>query len=115
MDSVIPPLTKRDKDNVRYTRVAKVEARIKQLIALPPDLIVEQVKIAEAENPDYVSSEAIIHLLRWKRVPENHSGFRSIWDTLVARVLPKSDARPTQRLLSQAEMIPFETTSSTAW
>jgi len=87
MDAVIPPLTKRSEDNVPYTRTPRVEARIKELIASPPELIVEQVGIGDPDSPQYVPSEALVHLLRWKTVSEHHPGYTTIWETLMARVL----------------------------
>lgn len=87
MDSTIPPLTKRNQNGLPYTRASKVEARIKELIALPPEQIVEQVEVLDPNSPRYVPSEAIVHLLRWKKVPDNHPGYVTVWQTLMARIV----------------------------
>lgn len=87
MDSEIPPLTKRDKNDVPYARPGKVEARIKELVASPIELFAEQVSIDDPENPEYVPSEAIVHLLRWQKIPEKHPAYRTVWQTLMGRVL----------------------------
>jgi hypothetical protein len=83
----IAPLRKYDKDGKVYTRLPETEATLGKLLALSFEDLVARCVIEECENPDYVPSECLLHLLRQYRSKPFEQCSEVLFRTLLARLM----------------------------
>lgn len=58
------PLTRTRKDGTPYTREAAVEAQIDEVLALTPEALQGRLLITQPQDPAYLRSETLVHLMR---------------------------------------------------
>lgn len=58
---MVRPLTKRRKNGDIYTRPRIVEDEIDKVVVLEPTALKQRLKIPNREDPDYLSSECLVH------------------------------------------------------
>lgn len=81
----VAPLRKRQKDGSLYCRRPEVEAVLPALVGLPALALVERARVADADDPDYLSSECIVHLLRREDLGEEP--LRELFVTIRRRIM----------------------------
>jgi hypothetical protein len=88
------PLTNRRRDGGLYTRPPEIDAEIEALLILPRVSIVTRLACRSAADPDHISSEALLHLLRETRADNGLDYFNTLYRELLRRIgraLPQSD------------------------
>lgn len=85
--ALLPSLRKQELGGGVYKRDVRVEARLVELIALPPDRVVALCSIVRREDPDYVPSECVLSLVRACRSDGTDAHFERLYRILAARVL----------------------------
>jgi hypothetical protein len=74
------PLTKTESNGAFYVRPASVEAQIDEAVQLAPPDLRARLLITDRDNPGYLCTECLVHLMR--------QGRRSGNETLMSAVLP---------------------------
>lgn len=82
----VKPLTKRRSDGTLYTRRREVEEALERLTIQSREDIVTAVKTRDALSPLYVTSEAIVHLIRDTRNDNDESYFNELYRELMRRL-----------------------------
>jgi hypothetical protein len=98
---VITPLRKRSLAGALYTRDAKVEAKLLEVLQLPPDEVITRCAIEFRENPAYVPSECVVYLLRACRNDKSVTQFERLYAILARRFLrsfPPAESEDTNTL-----------------
>lgn len=87
MYPAIPPLRKRTRDGILYTRPAEVEKLIGETLDLPFDAFIDRAKITDRRHPSWLPSEVLVHRIRATRQNDSDYEFDSIYPLLRERVL----------------------------
>jgi hypothetical protein len=91
---LIPPLRKRTRSGELYTRDAKIEAHLVELISLSRDELIARCALWRRDDPAYVPSECVLHFVRANRADNSDADFERLYKILVERILrslPKSE------------------------
>jgi hypothetical protein len=89
------PLRKQKPDGTAYTRQPETETLITILAQLGRDEILARCAIRQRADPQYVSSECLLHLVRASRADNSSAWFERLYKILydrVLRALPRADA-----------------------
>lgn len=89
------PLRKQKPDGTTYTRLPGTETLITILAQLGRDEILARCAIRQRADPQYVSSECLLHLVRASRTDNSSAWFERLYKILyerVLRALPRADA-----------------------
>lgn len=104
----VAPLRKRRDDNTLYFRRSEVEAALPVLVGLSEQALADRARILDPEDPNYLSSECVLHLLRRKDL--SNDALRELFVAIRQRILravpvvPQRVAgvkRPTERSSDQ--------------
>jgi hypothetical protein len=91
---VVGPLRKRTLQGKLYVRIPSVEAKLREILALPPTELVNRCALLDRKDPAYIHSECLLYLVRtWK--PDDPY-FEQIYKILAERILrriPKGQMR----------------------
>src|SRR5205807_405809 len=90
----IPPLRKLRINGTCYTRPPEIEAKLIKLLALPREEVATRCTILDRNDPAYVPSECVLHLVRACRQDEGSLYFEGLYKVLADRVyqrLPKAE------------------------
>lgn len=88
-------LRKQKPDGTVYTRLPGTETLITILAQLGRDEILARCAIRQRADPQYVSSECLLHLVRASRADNSNAWFERLYKILydrVLRALPRADA-----------------------
>ncbi len=89
------PLRKQKPDSTTYTRQPETETLITILAQLGRDEILARCAIRQRADPQYVSSECLLHVVRASRADNSNAWFERLYKILydrVLRALPRADA-----------------------
>ena len=87
MYHLIPPLRKRNKYGILYTRPPEIEKLIVKSLDLPFDEFVDRAGITDRRNPDYLRSEVLVHRIRATRYDNSDFKFTLLYPLLSKRIL----------------------------
>ena len=82
----VKSLTKRRSDGTLYTRRKEVEEALQRLTIQSREDIVTALKIRDVSSPLYITSEAIVHLIRDTRNDNDESYFNELFRELMRRL-----------------------------
>ena len=85
---MVRPLTKRRENGDLYTRLKVIEGELDRVAEIEPDVLIQRAKITRRQEPDYLSSECLVYLIR----EAIRTGSRSKIDFLLPRLLSRCDA-----------------------
>lgn len=94
----VEPLSRETEGGVRYARRPAVEKELADLVTLPRDQIREALRLRDRHSPRYISSEAIVHLIRRTRYDNSDRYFEALYKELLRRIqaaLPGPISRET--------------------
>lgn len=83
---MIPPLRKRTKKGILYTRSGAVEALLPKLAELSRDALIERAEIRNRRAAGWIPSECLLHMLRANRSENSDVFFERLFSVLSARV-----------------------------
>ncbi len=66
-ERVVRPLTKMTRDGKPYRRVEEIETLLEQLVTVSLDELLERSSISNRNDPRYIPSECLVHLIRGTR------------------------------------------------
>jgi hypothetical protein len=81
----ITPLRKR-KDGEAYTRLPFIESKLVELSALTRDQVLERCKATQWDDPLYLPTECVLHLVRACRDDDRSVHFETLYNLLIKRV-----------------------------
>ena len=84
---MVRPLTKHRKNGEVYTRPRIVEDEIDKVVELGPSALKQRLKISNRDEPDYLSSECLVHLIR-EAIRTNNQG---VIDLVLPRLLSRCE------------------------
>lgn len=97
---VVRPLRKRTREGKPYARVTSIEAKLREILALPPKELVNRCSLLDRNDPAYIPSECLLYLVRTWKPDDAH--FEPLYRHLAERflrVVPKGQLR--QRLFER--------------
>lgn len=80
------PLTKRKLDGTPYFRPPDVEANIDGAIDQSLDVLQRRLQVSNANAPDYLKSECLVHLLRLAIERGDQARITAVYEALARRV-----------------------------
>jgi len=80
------PLTKRLPDGTLYTRPAEIEAALVRVLDLSRDEVTAALEIRDRNDPGYMPSECLVHLLRQTRLDNRDTYFQRLYTALMGRI-----------------------------
>jgi len=83
----VPPLRKRKGDDTLYARRVEVEEELLTLYATPIEDVAERSKISIADDPQYISSEAVLHFVRQAKHNDDSPAYETLFSELRQRLL----------------------------
>lgn len=83
----IEPLRKTNAEGVLYTRPPEIEAKLVELVALPPDELAARCANHERDDPNYVQGECLVTLVRQYRSKQLDECGEAIFKALMERIL----------------------------
>ena len=86
MNTDIPPLRKRTKEGVLYTRPEEIEKLIVETFELPFDAFIKRAKHRNRNHPDYLPSEVLVHRIRATRYNNSDDQFNALYTVLYERI-----------------------------
>ncbi len=86
MNIDIPPLRKRTKEGVLYTRPVEIEKFIVETLELPFDDFIERAKHKNRNHPEYLPSEVLVHRIRATRYNNSDDQFNALYTVLCERI-----------------------------
>lgn len=81
-----PPLTKRRTDGTLYQRPPEVEAALAKVLELSRAQVITALSIRERQDPRYIPSECLVHLLRHTRWDRREPYFEHLYKALMDRI-----------------------------
>ncbi len=91
---MIEPLRKKALDGRLYSRFARIEAMLAELMALSRKDLVARSRISKRDDPGYVPSECLLHFVRATRLDNSGNHFEQLYKILAERVwrcLPRAE------------------------
>lgn len=89
---MVTPLRKKARDGALYVRDPKIEAKLAELGILTRDEVVGRCVIRRRDDPDYVPSECLMHLVRACRLDNSNRYFERLYRILIERVMRRLPA-----------------------
>ena len=83
----IQPLRKISLKGEVYARLANIEAKLVDIVALPRDEIAVRCLVHDDNDPDYIPSECLMYLIRENRTDQQGKYFETVYKALTERVL----------------------------
>jgi len=84
---MIPPLRKRNENGELYVRRPETHAELEALYQLPIKEVAERTKATDADDPNYVSSECVVHFVRRSKDNGDSPPYEELFKVLRQRVL----------------------------
>lgn len=84
---LVRPLHKKIDGDVLYERRGEVEEELRTLNATSIEEVVERSKISNADDPQYVSSEAVLHFVRQSKENDDGLAYETLFGQLRLRLL----------------------------
>jgi hypothetical protein len=91
---LITPLIKRSKAGELYERPPEVTAALERLALVSRDELLRRAAIKDRSNPDFVSSECLLHHIRASRRDNSDGWFQRLYKVLLERLwrsLPRAE------------------------
>ena len=82
----IPPLRKRTKEGILYSRPTEIEEAILESLDLPFDDFINRAKIQIRCHAKYVPSEVLVHRIRAARNDASDEQFNALYSVLIERI-----------------------------
>lgn len=98
---MVRPLTRMTRDGKPYRRVEEIETLLEQLVSVSLDELLERSSISNRNDPRYIPSECLVHLIRGTRSDPSIRRFEGLYRNLLRRVLrsvPSPDSADGQTL-----------------
>jgi hypothetical protein len=90
----IRPLRHQTRAGEPYARDPKIEAKLREALALPRPTLVDRCAIHERKDPDYIPSECLLHLVRtWNPEDRHFGGLYTAFTERLVRRLPEGQIR----------------------
>jgi hypothetical protein len=89
---LITPLRKRARDGTLYVRDPGIEAKLTELVDLTRDEVFGRCAIRRRDDPSYVPSECLMHLVRACRLDNSDRYFERLYKILIERVMRRLPA-----------------------
>ncbi len=86
---VARPLGRKTLGGTPYTRGPRIEAKLEEVLNIPSAELVERCGIQDREDPGYIPSECLLHVVRTWREDDPGGHFESAYKLLMDRVLRK--------------------------
>lgn len=84
---VVRALRKKTLGGALYTRDSRIEAKLSEILALPPDELVARCAVKNRKDPAYVPSECLLYVVRTCQADDAHGHFGTLYKLLMDRVL----------------------------
>ena len=82
----IPPLRKRTRKGVPYTRPPEIEELIVESLSHPFEEFLARAQINDRKHPEYLPSEVLVHRIRATRHAETDEQFNALYPVLLQRI-----------------------------
>lgn len=79
------PLTRCNKDGAVYTRAPGTERELTHLLQLPPEAVAVRTAVVLQEDPEYISEESLVYLVRHYLRRNDTSALNNVAERLIQR------------------------------
>jgi len=104
----VRPLRKKKGGDVLYERRGEVEDELNTLYAISIEEVAERSKISNADDPQYVSAEAVLHFVRQSKENGDSPAYETLFSELRQRLLRALPVREKRLPDSKFAADPFQ-------